>query len=206
MYPCPYCRHHLNRYVVRNSETDQYPIEFLFLGQQPKKRLMEISLEDRLTEISAERPGSLRRFVWKLHNAVSASIQRTEPWYHREDRPIYTTRHWPSLDAEVARARALGQKSVTVDRLGGILEVLHPATRLATLRDELQLAMARNDQAEIERIAEEAQTGIAALDEAIEASLFLQRSYAYDPSRTEGPPHFSPEEEMFARSGRFSER
>lgn len=206
VYPCPYCRHHLNRYVVRNTETDQYPVEFLFLGQKPDKPLMAISLEDRLTEIATERPGSLRRFVWKLHNAVSASIQRTEPWYQREDQPIYTTRHWPSLDAEVARAQALGQRSVSVDRLSAILEVLHPVTRLATLRDELKLAMARTDQAEISRIAEEARTAITALDKSIETTSFLQRTYSYDASRTEGSPHFSPEEEMFARSGRFIER
>ena len=206
MYPCPYCRHHLNRYVVRNTETDRYPVEFLLLGQQPNKPPMDISLDDRLTEISADRPGSLRRFVWKLHNAVSSSIQRTEPWYHREDRPIYTTRFWPGLDAEVARAQALGLDAVPVDRLAGILAVLHPSTRLATLRDELQRAMACADEAEIARIAETAKDEIAALDRAIEATGFLQRSYAYDPSRTEGSPHFSPEEEMFARSGRFVER
>jgi len=26
MYPCPYCRHHLNEYVVRNKEKDLYPV------------------------------------------------------------------------------------------------------------------------------------------------------------------------------------
>lgn len=206
MYPCPYCRHHLNRYVVRNSETDRYPVEFLLLGQQPAKPPMDISLDDRLTEISADRPGSLRRFLWKLHNAVSSSIQRTEPWFHREDRPIYTTRFWPGLDAEVARAQALGKEAVPLERLACILAVLHPSTRLSTLRDELQRAMACSDEAEIARIAEAAKDEIAALDTAIEATEFLQRTYAYDPSRTEEPPHFSPEEEMFARSGRFVER
>jgi hypothetical protein len=206
MYPCPYCRHHLNRYVVRNAETDRYPVEFLLLGQQAGNPPLHISLDDRLTEISADRPGSLRRFVWKLHNAVSSSIQRTEPWYHREERPIYTTRFWPGLDAEVARARALGQDAIAVDRLAGILDVLHPATRLATLRDEMQGALAREDAPEIARIAEAARDEIAALDDAVERSCFLQRSYGYDPTRTEAPPHFSPEEEMFARSGIFTER
>ncbi|WP_167767230.1 ERV1/ALR-related protein [Jannaschia formosa] len=206
MYPCPYCRHHLNRYVVRNSETDRYPVEFLLLGQQEGNPPLQISLDDRLTEISADRPGSVRRFVWKLHNAVSSSIQRTEPWYHREDRPIYTTRFWPGLDAEVARAKALGQDAIAVPRLAGILEVLHPATRLATLRAELQLALASGDETEITRIAKAAKDEIAALDDAVERSCFLQRSYGYDRTRTEAPPHFSPEEEMFARSGRFTER
>jgi cytidine deaminase len=31
MYPCPYCRHHLNAYVVQNREVDMYPIEYLLL-------------------------------------------------------------------------------------------------------------------------------------------------------------------------------
>ena len=206
MYPCPYCRHHLNRYVVRTSETDRYPVEFLFLGQQPANPPLHIALDDRLTGISADRPGSLRRFVWKLHNAVSSSIQRTEPWYHREERPLYTTRFWPGLDAEIARARALGQGAVAVDKLSGILDVLHPATRLATLREDLQRALASGADAEVARIAGAAGDEIAALDAAIERSRFLQRSYAYDPSRAEEPPHFSPAEEMFARSGSFSER
>jgi hypothetical protein len=206
MYPCPYCRHHLNRYVVRNSEVDRYPVEFLFLGQRPENPPMHISLDDRLAEISAARPGSMRRFVWKLHNAVSSSIQRTEPWYHREDRPLYTTRFWPSLDGEITRARALGLEAVEIDKLAGILDVLHPSTRLATLREELQLALSRKDEAEIARIAEAAEAEIPELDVAIERSRFLQRSYVYDPSKTEAPPHFSPQEEMFARSGRFTER
>lgn len=206
MYPCPYCRHHLNRYVVCNSEIDRYPVEFLFLGQQPDNPPMQISLEDRLTEISADRPGSMRRFVWKLHNAVSASIQRTEPWYHLEDRPIYTSRHWPGLDAEIARARALGQDAVALEKLAGILEVMHPVTGLATLRTALQRALARGEDTEIARIVEEARQKIVELDNAIESAQFLQRSYVYDPSRTEGAPHFSPYEEMFARSGNFTER
>lgn len=27
MYPCPYCRHHLNMYVLQNKEVEMYPIE-----------------------------------------------------------------------------------------------------------------------------------------------------------------------------------
>ena len=131
---------------------------------------------------------------------------KSTPWYHREERPLYTTRFWPGLDAEIARARALGQGAVAVDKLSGILDVLHPAMRLATLREDLQRALASGADAEVARIAEAARDEIAALDAAIERSRFLQRSYAYDPSRTEEPPHFSPAEEMFARSGSFSER
>ena len=206
MYPCPYCRHHLNRYVVRNGEVDRYPVEFLFQGQKPEKAPLDISLQDRLTEISASDPGSLRRFVWKLHNAVSSSIARSEDWYHQEKRPIYTTRYWPGLEAEMARARALKQGAISVDKIEKIVEILKPATRLATLRDELQNALRADDSETLKRLADAAQTEIAELDTAVEESHFLSRTYGYDPQKTESPPHFSPQEEAFARSGRFIER
>merc|ERR1719487_2800150 len=35
MYPCPYCRHHLNEYVCLNKERDLYPVEYLFVGWTP---------------------------------------------------------------------------------------------------------------------------------------------------------------------------
>lgn len=206
MYPCPYCRHHLNRYVVCNREVDRYPVEFLFLGQRPDKAPLDISLADRLTEVSASDRGSLRRFVWKLHNAVSSSIARTEDWYHQEARPIYTTRYWPGLEAETARARALRLDSIPVDKIERIVEILKPATRLATLRDELQLALKAADEATVARISGVARREIDELNAAVEGSGFLPRTYGYDPQGVERPPHFSPQEEAFARSGRFIER
>jgi len=206
MYPCPYCRHHFNRYVAINQELDRYPVEFLFLGQQVDKAPLDISLADRLSEISADKPGSFRRFIWKLHNAVSSSIARTEDWYHEENKPIYTTRYWPGLEAEIGRARALGLDAVPVDKLSAILEILKPATRLATLRDELQIALRAGDSDTVAKIAEAAQGEIDMLDDAVEDSSMLQRTYTYDPTKTEEAPHFSPQEEAFARSGRFIER
>lgn len=206
MYPCPYCRHHLNRYVVCNREVDRYPVEFLFLGQQPDKAPLDISLADRLTEVSASEPGSLRRFVWKLHNAVSSSIARTEAWYHQEKSPIYTTRYWPGLEAETARARALQLDSIPVDKIERIVEILKPATRLSTLRDELQIALKAEDGATVARIADAARQAIGLLNAAVEDSRFLPRTYGYDPLKSDAPPHFSPQEEAFARSGRFIER
>ena len=35
LYPCPYCRHHLNEYVYLNKERDLYPVEYIFVGWQP---------------------------------------------------------------------------------------------------------------------------------------------------------------------------
>jgi hypothetical protein len=206
MYPCPYCRHHLNRYVVRNREVQAYPVEFLLLGQNPDNPLFEISLEDRLTAISAEVPGSARLFVWKLHNAVSSSIARSEEWFHQEERPLYTTRFWPGLDAEIARARALEHETIDVDRLAQIYEVLKPATRLATLRDEIRAVLSQSDAAGLDPLVNAAQQEICALEAAVVASDLLSRTYGFDPTVTLDPPHFSEKEEAFARSGLFVER
>jgi hypothetical protein len=206
MYPCPYCRHHLNRYVLRNSEVDHYPIEFLFLGQKPDNPPLQISPEERLEEIRAEKQGALRLFVWKLHNAVSSSIQRTEEWYHQEKTPLYTTRFWPGLQAELSRARALGQAVVPVDKVEGILESLKPSTRLAALRERMQVALRNADQEEIARIIELARPEIGELEDAIQRSGYLSRTYGYDPDKMDASPHFTAEEEAFARSGRFVER
>ncbi|MEO1200702.1 MAG: EF-hand domain-containing protein, partial [Pseudomonadota bacterium] len=101
VYACPYCRHHLNLYVVRNVEIDMYPLEYLLLGPRLGDKAgtadLLVSIEDKLSVITDG--ASLRLFLWKLHNTVSASIERTEPWFRRDEHAIYTTRHWPSVGA-----------------------------------------------------------------------------------------------------------
>ena len=32
IYPCPYCRHHMVTYVMRNREPDLYPLEWTLMG------------------------------------------------------------------------------------------------------------------------------------------------------------------------------
>jgi len=53
MYPCPYCRFHLNRYVVRNREVDLYPLEYLLLGRKEDEKDLVVALDDKLGAISA---------------------------------------------------------------------------------------------------------------------------------------------------------
>lgn len=206
MYPCPYCRYHLNRYVVRNREVMFYPVEFLLLGQKPDKDWFDISLDDRLDTIAAERPGSLRLFLWKLHNAVSSSIQRTEEWYHHEDHPIYTTRFWPSFDAEIPRLRNQGVSHVDLDHVAAIHGVTRPAANLSILRDEVHRAVREGDRDEIARIVAEAEGVIAHIERAVVETRLLETSYAYDPERIDTPPHLTEAEEAYARSGVFVER
>ena len=114
VYPCPYCRYHLNRYVVQNKEINRYPLEYLFLGFNRKNMDLTISLEDKLDTISSAQ--DMRLFVWKLHNTVSSSIARSEEWFHTEKDPLYTNRYWPSLDAELERAHAFSKISIELSR------------------------------------------------------------------------------------------
>ncbi|PWK59222.1 ERV1/ALR-related protein [Roseicyclus mahoneyensis] len=206
MYPCPYCRYHLNRFVVRNGETQFYPVEFLLLGQKPDKAIFDISLDDRLDTISADTPGSLRLFVWKLHNAVSSSIARTEAWYHAMSNPLYTSRHWPDLSEELAHARALGQTEISVDRVDAIFDVTKAAAHLATVRDEILEAVSAGDNAALPQLVDRAGPLISTLEEAITTSQYLHRSYLVDEaSGYDGEP-LNPANEDFARGGLFIER
>ncbi len=206
MYPCPYCRFHLNRYVARNRELGVYPLEYLFLGPKKDGKDLVVTLDDKLDCISAENPGSLRVFLWKLHNAVSASIARTEPWFHSDPKPFYTTRFWPGLEAELVLAHALGQTVVDRDRLQELYGVMKAVSRLAVLRDEFVTATDENDKALLDRVYKRSDEAIADLVDAVEATRYLSRHYMYDPDKALDPPHFTAEEEDYARSGFFVER
>ena len=204
MYPCPYCRYHLNRYVIRNREVDMYPLEFLLLGHDPARHDLAITLDDKLATIIA--PGGLRTFLWKLHNAVSSSIARTEPWYHRQPEPLYTTRFWPGIEAEMARAAADGQTSVAVERVTEIYAITKPAAHLAVLRDELALALNDDDRDRVASTIDRAETAIAELTQALGSTAYLTRTYAYDPMKVDTPGDVDAKQEEFARSGLFVER
>jgi hypothetical protein len=204
MYPCPYCRFHLNRYVVRNREVHLYPIEYLLLGpQDADDPHIEVTVDEKLSVINDGE--SLRMFVWKLHNTVSSSIARSEPWFQRDDQAHYTTRYWPSLDSELARAHALSIPIIETERVSRIYGVLKHAAHLGVLRDELQLALQRPGSEELRRVWERAQSVVVETEAAIVRSGFLQRSYHYNPCLELDDPHFSAEEEALARSGYYVE-
>ncbi len=203
MYPCPYCRYHLNAYVVQNREVDMYPIEYIILGGDPNHRDFQMSIDDKLACVS-DGP-SLRLFFWKLHNTVSASIARSEAWYHQERQAFYTTRYWPSLDAELARSRTLGHLEIPLARIERLYGLLKPEARLATLRDELQLMIAEANDNGISAICEAARAVITELETALLEGEFLQSTYRFDPNLDESAPHFTPDEEAFSRSGIFVE-
>lgn len=203
MYPCPYCRHHLSAYVVENKEVEIYPVEYLVLGRDPRLNSFEVSMEAKLSTV-VDGP-SLRLFFWKLHNTVSSSIARSEEWYQKDEEALYTTRYWPSIDSELARAQALKQISIATDRMCRLYTILKPASRLTGVRAILQKLLDKRDEEGIKEVCLVAQDYIKELDEAIVTGQFLQETYYFDPDLVDEPPVFTPEEEEFARSGVFVE-
>lgn len=206
MYPCPYCRFHLNRYVVRNGELNFNPVEFMLLGQREDREWFDISLQDRLAMISPEKPGCLALFFWKLHNAVSSSIARTEEWYHREEHPLYTTRFWPGLDSEIARMRSSGIQNMDIDRLSAIYSVIKPSVELATLRDEIQFSLNNDKSNTLDTLVTRSTECVSRLETAIMSSDLLRKTYAFDRNKVDPPPHLSEQKENYARSGYYIDR
>jgi hypothetical protein len=203
MYPCPYCRHHLNAYVVQNKEVEMYPLEYLVLGRDPRLNSFEVSMEAKLSTV-VDGP-SLRLFFWKLHNTVSSSIARSEEWYQKDEKAFYTTRYWPSIESELARAKALKQISIATDRMYRLYTILKPAARLTGVRAILHKLLDKRDEEGIKEVCLVAQDYTQELDEAIVTGQFLQETYYFDPDLVDEAPVFTPEEEEFARSGVFVE-
>ncbi len=203
MYPCPYCRHHLNMYVVQNKEVEMYPVEYLLLGRDIHLTNFEVSLDAKLSCVVDG--SSLRLFLWKLHNTVSSSIARSEEWYNKDEKAFYTTRYWPSLDAELAQAKALKYNSILTDSIYRLYGVLRLASRLAGVRTTLQKLLEKGDEEGIKEACMVAQDYILDLESAVITGNFLQDTYYFTPDLVDRTPHFTPEEEAFARSGVFVE-
>lgn len=72
-FPCPYCRNHLNNYVVKNREILNYPIEYIFMdwGGSDKYTIFKSNIGDKIRII--KNTDDIRIFMWKFHNAVSSS-------------------------------------------------------------------------------------------------------------------------------------
>ncbi len=179
MYPCPYCRHHLNAYVVQNKEVDMYPVEYLLLGQDSSGTGFQMSIDHKLSMVIDG--SSLRLFFWKLHNTVSSSIARSEEWYHKNEKAFYTTRYWPSIDSELARANGLKQISISIDRIYRIYGLLRPVARLASVRLELQKLVDEGNTQSLEQACVIAKNHIQELEESVIQGGFLQEIYYFDP-------------------------
>jgi Ca2+-binding EF-hand superfamily protein len=203
MYPCPYCRHHLNVYVVQNKEVEMYPVEYLLLGCNPHIDEFQVSIDAKLSTVVDGR--SLRLFLWKLHNTVSSSITRLEEWCQKDEKAFYTTRYWPNFESELARAKTLNHININTERIYRLYTMLKPASRLASVKATLRLLLNKGDMQSIKEVCHLAQDYIQELEEAIINGNFLQDTYYFDRDLADEAPYFTPDEEDFARSGVFVE-
>lgn len=141
MYPCPYCRHHLNEFVSVGRERDLYPVEYLFVGATPESigganEGMWDPVGGQNDLMKYVKDGKTARlFVWKLHNAVSSSISRGEAWYHSTG-SVYTNRYWPNLEGVIDNAM-YRSGALSAFRLKKICSVLEVATKLASAREDV---------------------------------------------------------------------
>eukprot|EP00039_Didymoeca_costata_P002871 m.63316 g.63316 ORF g.63316 m.63316 type:complete len:630 (+) comp11574_c0_seq2:221-2110(+) len=184
LYPCPYCRHHLNESVYINGEKEMFPVEYLFVGWMPSKDKLNCDLKpgDKLNYITDTL--SLRLFIWKLHNAVSSSIARQEQWYHQAA-SVNTSRYWPNIEATLYRAENYSGVAVAKE-MRKIVEVLRCAMRLEVLRHEiLQIT-----EEHVEEMAETVKPLIEDLDKAILESGLLHDAYAYQPDLIDEIPNW----------------
>jgi len=121
--PCPCCREHFLTQVSRNdrlselflerqeSESDQYPLEWLFLGPEEWDETTIGTPNAKFSTIDPKNPESIKLFFWKLHNAVTASVKygmdcRESEGYDEYEGSIYActegnhpqqARAWPFL-------------------------------------------------------------------------------------------------------------
>ena len=79
------------------------------------------------------------------------------------------------------------------------------AAHLSVLRDELQVSLHAGDLEQQETVRSRAAGAIGAVEEAVLQSRFLHENYRYNPDLELEPPHFSPAEEVLARSGQYTE-
>jgi len=202
MYACPYCRYHLNTSVILNREIDMYPMEYILLGRDPTQTDFVVDLRHKL-EIVKDGP-TLRLFFWKLHNTVSSSIERTEPWYHKEQRPLYTTRFWPSLKSELVRNQIWKEKTVPTSLVHSLYLLIQPMTMLAGARRDFERAGEEGDAKAMLKIAQTAVLYISDLEKAVVYGKFLEDTYRFNPHLVDKPVlGVTEQEEQWGRSGSF---
>jgi hypothetical protein len=182
LYPCPYCRHHLNEFVYLNKERDLYPVEYLFVGWEPSGENLQGILRpgEKLKYIKDGR--TLRLFVWKLHNAVSSSIERGESWY-KATTQINTSRYWPNIEGELHRGMHTSGL-VDAQRLRRMGDVLDCALRLSSLRDPILDIELEN----VEEMMEEVRPLLEQLDRTMEESGLLTEVFQFKPGLLEPLP------------------
>ena len=163
-----------------------------------RRRAGATTAASRLSYITDGR--ALRLFVWKLHNAVSASIERSEAWYKPAD-SMNTSRYWPNMQATLRRAE-FGSACVSATRLRTMCDVLDVAVELSHYRD----ALIELDAKDVDELMAEIRPKVAALDEAIVASGILPEAYRFNARLVDAVPSHDAHERLsrLARDEHFT--
>jgi len=209
-YACPYCYHHLNDYVVKNSELDKYPIEYILLGWSELAMRDEgegyagfnMTLEDKMNTIK-DVP-TMRLFLWKLHNTVSSSVSRSENWYSRIDNAPYTQRFWPNMESEIAlrtKRKAVADDVIPTDRVCKLYSVTKISVQLGLIRENI--IKVKDGMGCMTEEIDRALRLIKKQEKVIMANHFLEEEYQFVPLMKEEAPRFTEQEEEFARDGHF---
>lgn len=155
---------------------------YVLLGWTPSPKDVEGTTSPALKLRAVVDARSLRLFVWKLHNAVSASIERSERWYQQVD-SITTSRYWPNVQATLYRAASFSGV-VSATRVAKTLEVVDCAVRLNQLRESLLDVSTEH----ADELAATAAPLIAELDATLLASGVLSETYGYNGRVEDAPP------------------
>jgi hypothetical protein len=113
IYACPFCRHHATKYVLLNGgngphgeeERSLYPAIWKHIGMEHSKNPEAVVTTVQQKLEYCEDGEKLRLFLWKMHCAVTMSIEREEPWYRRGRVPIKGQGFWPSASGETFRQK-----------------------------------------------------------------------------------------------------
>jgi len=179
-----------------------YPLEYILLGREPTRTDFVVDINHKLATVT-DGP-TLRLFFWKLHNTVSSSIERTEPWYHKDERPLYTTRFWPSLKSELVRSLVFKEKDIPTNLAHSLFLLVQPMTVLSGSRRDFEREGKESDSTEMLRIAKNSIAPIKDLENAVLGGNFLQDTYRFNPELVEKPVlGVTQQEEQWARSGSF---
>jgi len=179
-----------------------YPMEYILLGRDPARTDFVVDIEHKLSTI-VDGP-TLRLFFWKLHNTVSSSIERTEPWYRRDPKAIYTTRYWPNLKSEIVHAKVAKEQGVSTSLVRSLYVLLYPMTVLGGLRRDFVSAGEEGSVEEMKKIAAAAALHIGDLEKEVMNGKFLEDTYHFNPTLVEKPAlGVSVEETAWGLSGNF---
>ncbi|KYQ89612.1 hypothetical protein DLAC_09572 [Tieghemostelium lacteum] len=146
LHPCPFCREHFLSHVsvndrfasdpLNNEAIRYYPIEHLLLGG------VEGTLAGKVSAIKSSDKNSLAIFFWKLHNAVTSSVEMGCSCFTEEieDKDPYNCVFDPTNTTQIRYPR-MGRVFPVTKRFEFILTTNHNYTLFDDSRSQLETSI-----------------------------------------------------------------